>query len=109
MGTFSMRGSAGLPVDQGREQNMPKPVQADVVEVVIGEVQLEPAPEILDPPLEFIPAQGGDRRYELFELSLRAHGFGPAKYVVIIRNIQVAPGLSPPRRQSLRENSLRSS
>jgi hypothetical protein len=45
----------------------------------------------------------------LFELSLRTHGFGPANNVVIIRHIQVAPGLSGPPSTSLRENRLPSS
>lgn len=69
----------GSGVDQGRQQNVPEPVETETVEVGVGEVELEPASEILDPLLQFIPAQGGDGRHELFELSLRAHGFNLAK------------------------------
>jgi len=85
-----MRRSAGLGVDQGRKEDMPEPVQTDAVKIVVGEIQLESAAEILDPSLEVIPAQGGDRYGELFELSLRAHGFDPAKYEVMIRNVLAA-------------------
>ena len=71
--------SAGSGVDQGRQQDVPEPVETESVEVGVGEVELEPASEILDPLLQFIPAQGGDGRHELFELSLRAHGFNLVK------------------------------
>src|SRR5512133_1372250 len=71
--------SAGFGVDQGCQEDVPEPVQADAVEVGVGEIELEPPSEVFDPLLQFIPAQGGDRRYELFKLSLRAHGFGLAK------------------------------
>jgi hypothetical protein len=71
--------SAGSGVDQGRQQDVPEPVETEAVEIGVGEIEFETASEVLDPLLEIIPAQGGDRRYELFELSLRAHGFGLAK------------------------------
>lgn len=92
------RGSAGPGVDQGSQEDVPELVETDAVEVGVGEVELESAAKILDPLLEVFPAQSGNRRCELFELSLRAHGLAPAKHVVIIRNIQAARGLSPSRR-----------
>ncbi len=66
--------SAGAGVDQGGQQDVPEAVETDAVEVGVGEVEFEPAPEVFDSLLEVLPAQDGDGGHELFKLSLRAHG-----------------------------------
>jgi len=39
---------------------MPEPVNAQIVEVIIGKIQLKSASEIPDSPFEFVPAQSRD-------------------------------------------------
>jgi len=72
-----LRAASG--VDEGRQEDVAEPVATETVEVGVGEVELEPAAEVLDPLLQVLPAQSGDGCDELFELSLRAHGCDLAK------------------------------
>jgi len=39
------------------QKDVPEPVNAEIVEVIIGKIQLKSASEIPDAPLEFVPAQ----------------------------------------------------
>ena len=42
------------------QKDMSEPVNAQVAEVIFGEIQLKPAPEILDPSGKFVPSQRRD-------------------------------------------------
>ena len=56
--------------DQGGQEDVTEPVDADRVEIVVGEVEFESPTEVLDPALELAAAQHGDRCGNLLETSL---------------------------------------
>ena len=60
--------------DQGGQQNVPETIETDGVQVVVGEVESETAPEVLDTLFEFTSAQSGDGCYGSLETSTRIHG-----------------------------------
>ena len=55
----NIRGAVILPlrVYLSGQKDVPEPVNAEIVEVIIGKIQLKSASEIPDAPLEFVPAQ----------------------------------------------------
>lgn len=59
-----------LGVDQGGQEEVAEPVDVHRVEIVVGEVEFETPTEVLNPALELMPAQYGDRRSNLLETSL---------------------------------------
>ncbi len=87
----------GAGVDEGGQKNVAEAVETERVEIIVGEVELEPAAEILDAFFKFIPAEGGDGDHQLFELPMWLHGCDLRKrFVILIRlpNIQAAGNVS---------------
>jgi hypothetical protein len=78
MGTLFLRSrrplSVGFAVDQGGQEDVAEPVETERIEIIVGEVELEPPAKASDALLEFIPAQGGNGRRQLIELPIWLHG-----------------------------------
>ncbi len=90
----------GAAVDEGGQEDVAEAVEAERVEIVVGEVELEPAAEILDAAFELIPAEGGDGDHQLFELPMWLHGCNLRKRFVIrvrLPNIQAVAEVSDVR------------
>jgi hypothetical protein len=68
-----------LGVDQCGQEDVSEPVEADGVQVIVGEIELEPTAEVLDVVFELRPAQSGDGCHGLFETSTRVHGPDPQR------------------------------
>ncbi len=99
----------GAGVDEGGQKNVAEAVETERVEIVVGEIELEPAAEILDAFFKFIPAEGGDGDHQLFELPMWLHGCDLRKrFVILIRlpNIQAAAEVSDMRPARLCEKFL---
>lgn len=52
---------------------MAKPVNIELVQVILGEVELETALEIPDTIFKFVPVESRDRRSRLFKKFFRSH------------------------------------
>ena len=61
-------------VDQRRQQDVAQAVEAEGVQVVLGEIELEPASEIPDSLLQLVFTQSGNGRCRLLELARCIHG-----------------------------------
>ena len=46
--------------DVGGQKDVPEPVNVELIEIIFGEVQLEPAVEILDASFKLFPVKGCD-------------------------------------------------
>ena len=65
--------TVGLAGEHDGQEDMPQALQADRVEVVVREVELEPVLEGPDPPLHLLPAEGGDEGDAAFQVTARVH------------------------------------
>ena len=74
MGVSGATLSSRAGADQRGQENVPEPVETDGVEIVVGEVELEAAAEVLDVAFELGPAQRRDGCDALLETSTRIHG-----------------------------------
>lgn len=55
------------------QEDVSEPVNAESAEVIFGEIQLKPTPEILDSPGQFMPSQRCDRCRLSLKVSFRCH------------------------------------
>ena len=58
---------ARFGIEQSGQEDVPEPVEADAIQIIIGEVEFEAATEVLDPPLQLGSLQcsnGGRRSFE---------------------------------------------